>query len=108
MSGRRAGCAAALAVVALAAVDAVAGCGSADSRLANGQALFANDCSACHTLSGRPSPSHQGGDLRALHVGRAAMLQFTAEMPMAIPLTGSQVAEVADYVLSVQRRSAPR
>jgi mono/diheme cytochrome c family protein len=95
-----------LAVVAIGA--ALAGCGTAGGgEPSAGQALFAQDCSSCHSLSGRQAPRRQGGDLVGLHVGREAMLQFVREMPVSHRLSPAEVRAVAGYVLAVEhsRRS---
>jgi mono/diheme cytochrome c family protein len=94
--------------IGLAAVTLAAGlgaCGSNGSPRSAGQALFAQDCSVCHTLSGQQSPSRQGGDLLALHVGREAMLQFVREMPVRHRLRRVQLRIVADYVLTAELRA---
>ena len=89
----------------LAISGALAGCGATGvaSRPA-GKALFAQDCSACHSLSGRASPRQQGGDLLGFHASRAVMTQFAGEMPVRVRLSPSQLQAVADYVLAVERR----
>jgi mono/diheme cytochrome c family protein len=88
-------------ILALAA--GLSGCGSTGAHQSPGRALFAEDCSVCHSLSGAQSPRRQGGDLLALHVSRQAMLQFVGEMPVRRRLAPSQVRTVADYVLTVER-----
>jgi mono/diheme cytochrome c family protein len=82
----------------------LSGCGSTGAPRSPGRALFAEDCSVCHSLSGARSPRLQGGDLLGLHVRRQAMLQFVQEMPVRHRLAPSQVRTVADYVLAVERR----
>ena len=94
--------------IGLAAVTLAAGlgaCGSNGSQRSAGQALFAQDCSVCHSLSGEQSPSRQGGDLLALHVRREAMLQFVAEMPVRHRLGRVQLRTVTDYVLAAELRA---
>jgi mono/diheme cytochrome c family protein len=87
----------------------VTGCGGASrGGRANGKALFASDCSACHSLAAAHAPALQGGGLRDLQVDRAAMLQFVTEMPAPRRLADSQVAAVADYVLAVERAARTR
>jgi mono/diheme cytochrome c family protein len=87
-----------------AAIVGLAGCGgSGRGRTPNGQEIFAQDCSACHSLSGRYAPRRQGGDLRDLRVPRAAMLQFVDEMPVPARLTTAEARAVTDYVLEVER-----
>ncbi len=58
----------------------------------------------CHSLTGRQSPRLQGGDLLALHMSRAAMLEFVREMPVRHPLASAQQRTVADYVQAVEAR----
>ena len=89
----------------LAISGALTGCGEASvaSRPA-GKALFVEDCSACHSLSGRASPGQQGGDLLGFHASRAVMTQFAGEMPVRHPLSQAQLRAVAGYVLAVERR----
>jgi mono/diheme cytochrome c family protein len=92
-----------LAALAIAAV--AAGCGSGGgSQHAGGAALFAADCGMCHSLNGQQSPRRQGGDLLALHMTRAQMLDFVREMPVHHRLTSAEVATVADYVRAVEAR----
>ena len=43
-----------------------------------------------------------GGDLLALHMTRAEMLEFVREMPVPHRLTSAEVATVADYVRAVE------
>jgi len=91
----------------LGAVLAV-GCGTTDrAESSAGQGLFAQDCSVCHSLSGRQSPQRQGGDLLMLHMGREAMHQFVQEMPVRHRLSPAQLRDVAGYVLAVERSGRP-
>lgn len=84
---------------------AIGGCGATrGAHRSGGQALFAEDCAVCHSLSGRQSPRRQGGDLLGLHVGREAMLQFVREMPVRHGLSRAEMGAVAGYVLAVERR----
>jgi len=92
----------ALAALAIAAV--AAGCGSGGSQHTSGASLFAEDCGACHSLTGRQSPRRQGGDLLALHMSRTEMLEFVREMPVPHRLSSAQLQAVADYVRSVESR----
>lgn len=93
-------------LAAMAVAVAAAGCGSgaSDSR-SDGATLFSRDCEMCHSLTGRPSPRQQGGDLLGLHMSRAAMLQFVREMPVPHRMSSAELATVADYVRSVEGRS---
>ena len=58
----------------------------------------------CHSLNGRQVPRRQGGDLLALHMTRAEMLEFVREMPVPRRLSSAQVGTVADYVRAVEAR----
>jgi mono/diheme cytochrome c family protein len=78
----------------------LAGCGASGP---SGKALFAEDCSSCHSLSGVQSPRRQGGDLLGAHFSSAVMLQFTRVMPTRRRLTPVELRTVAEYVVSVQR-----
>jgi len=97
----------ALAVAAVAAVAVVAaGCGSGGSaRRSEGASLFTEDCVMCHSLTGRQSPRQQGGDLLAVHMTRAEMLEFVREMPVPHRLNPAQQALVADYVRAIEARA---
>jgi mono/diheme cytochrome c family protein len=77
-------------------------CGGGSSRPPDGRAIFASDCSACHSLIGNESLHRQGGDLVGYRIGRPALVQLTSEMPVARPLSRAEVAAVVDYVLAVQ------
>lgn len=90
---------------ALALAVGVGGCGSNGPSRSAGQALFAQDCSVCHSLSGKQSPRRQGGDLLALHIGREEMLQFVREMPVRRRLGPVQLQTVSDYVLAAEQRN---
>jgi mono/diheme cytochrome c family protein len=84
----------------------LAGCGSAASRRSpTGQELFRRDCSVCHSLSGHSTPRQQGGDLLGVHLRRAVLTQFTAEMPVRRPLSAVELRAVVDYVATVQRQA---
>lgn len=93
-----------LAALVAAAGLATVACGSSGTSARPDGQLFAQACGGCHTLSGRGSPSHQGGDLLHLHLARPVMLQFAAEMPVRHPLSDHQLAAVTDYILAVQRQ----
>jgi len=89
--------------LAIAAV--AAGCGArGGSQHATGSSLFVEDCGMCHSLTGRQSPRGQGGDLLALHMTRAEMLEFVREMPVPHRLDPAQLQTVADYVRAVEAR----
>jgi mono/diheme cytochrome c family protein len=90
----------------LAIAGTVAGCGATGAgRQPAGKALFAQDCSACHSLSGRESPRRQGGDLLGARLSPEVMLQFAREMPVRRPLSSVELRAVAGYVVWVERRA---
>jgi len=97
----------ALAALAIAAAAAVAaGCGSGgSSRRSEVASLFTKDCGMCHSLTGRQSPRQQGGDLLAVHMTRAEMLEFVREMPVPHRLSSAQQETVADYVRAIEARA---
>ena len=85
---------------------APAACGAAHrSASTDGRVLFRQDCGACHTISGVNTPSHQGGDLLAVHLRRSLLVQFAREMPARRRLGARELGAIADYILAVQRRS---
>jgi mono/diheme cytochrome c family protein len=92
------------AFAALAASVALLGCGStSEPRSASGKALFAEDCSACHSLIGNESLRRQGGDLRGYPFSRRDLLEFAREMPVRRPLDPVQLAAIVDYVSDKER-----
>jgi mono/diheme cytochrome c family protein len=75
------------------------GCGGTSRpRPASGKALFAEDCSACHSLIGNESLHRQGGDLLGYRFSRRDLLEFTREMPVRHPLNPAQLAAIVGYV----------
>lgn len=92
------------AIAALAASSMLlVGCGG--SSVPSGKALFAQDCSACHSLTGVESPKRQGGDLLHADFSRTVMIQFAREMPVRTSLSSAELRRVADYVVSVERHA---
>jgi mono/diheme cytochrome c family protein len=91
----------------LAAVLILGGCGGSGAAPAtrDGKALFARNCSVCHSLTGVESPKRQGGDLLHGRFTREVMLQFTREMPLRHRLSQAELRTVADYVVAVERAS---
>lgn len=88
----------------LAACAVLVACGSSGrARAPAPAALFREACGSCHSLDGRTSPTHQGGDLLAYRFGRAALLQFAREMPVRRRLDAGQLASVVDYVARAER-----
>ena len=97
-------------LVATSVAVAVAGCGGggSSSQTREAAAVFARNCSACHSLIGNESRHRQGGDLVGYRLSRRELLEFTREMPTRRPLTSSQLERVVDYVLAFQRRGRAR
>ncbi len=92
-------------LLAICGALSLGGCGgSGTARHSSGRALFAEDCSGCHSLSGIESPKRQGGDLLGVHLSPAITLQFTREMPVPRRLNQAELTAVADYVVAVERR----
>jgi hypothetical protein len=60
--------------------------------------LFAEDCSACHSLIGNESLHREGGDLLGYRFSRRDLLEFTREMPVRHPLGPVQLTAIVDYV----------
>jgi mono/diheme cytochrome c family protein len=88
------------AVLAVSLVLVVAGCGRASSSI-RGHEVFGRACSRCHTLTGRDTGA-RGGDLAVLHLGTAAVVSFTSQMP--VRLSDADVRAVSAYVVSRERR----
>jgi len=106
--------------VALAALtlSGLAGCGSArraDStsgspaaQLADGRRVFAENCSACHSLSSRPAPELNGGGLLAYRLSPAEVASFVRVMPLRRALSRDQTAAVSAYVAQVEAAASRR
>jgi hypothetical protein len=60
--------------------------------------LFAEDCSACHSLIGNESLHRQGGDLLGYRFSRRDLLEFAREMPVRHPLSPARLAAIVGYV----------
>ena len=95
------------ALSALAVFLALGACGGSGAAPAHrdGKALFAQNCSLCHSLTGVESPKRQGGDLLHGRFSRQVMLQFAREMPVRHRLSEAELRTVADYVVAVERAS---
>lgn len=93
--------------MAVAASVALLGCGGASRPPASGRALFAEDCSACHSLIGNESLHRQGGDLLGYRFSHRDLLEFAREMPVPRPLDPVQLTAIVDY-MSAKERSAGR
>ena len=87
-----------------------AGCGGHARHADTGRSIYEQDCSGCHTLSGRERGSI-GGDLVNANLGVADVASFAMEMPTPRRLTKTQADAVARYVDAVaatlRRRGAP-
>lgn len=93
------------ALSALACAAVLAGCGAAPRASSlDGRALFASECSVCHSLIGNESLRKVGGDLLGYRFTREELLSFTREMPVRHHLSAAQLDAVVGYVLAVQRR----
>jgi mono/diheme cytochrome c family protein len=70
-----------------------------------GLGLFVEHCQLCHSMTGHPSPTQQGGDLSTLRTSRRELTQLTVEMPVIHGrLNAAQVRAVVNYMISVERR----
>ena len=88
-------------LVALSAT--LAGCGGQSSPAPSGAAVFAHNCSGCHSLIGNESLHRQGGDLVRYRFSRADLLEFAREMPLRKPLSARELTAVVDYILLAER-----
>ena len=88
--------------MALWASVAIAACSSASRRPISGEAVFAQACSACHSLIGNDSLRRQGGDLVHYRMSAPQLLQFAREMPARRPLSPRELAAVVAYVHAAQ------
>ena len=104
-------------VAVLAAAGLPAGCGGSHGSRSpttpgepvSGRALFAEHCSACHSLDGHDNPRLQGGDLLGFHATRREVVQFVREMPVLHrPLTSAELQAVVDYVTAAERAAGGR
>lgn len=88
-------------------VVALAGCGSSapGTPARQSDAVFAQDCGACHSLVGNESEHKQGGDLLGYQMSREALLEFAREMPVRHALTEAQLAAVVAYIEAAERRA---
>ena len=87
---------------------ALTGCGASAQHAASGSALFAEDCSKCHSLIGNESRRRQGGDLLDHWFSRQDLLEFAREMPVRRPLSPAQLAAIVDYVFGRERSASGR
>lgn len=82
--------------------------GTSHPSPASGKILFAEDCSACHSLIGNESLRRQGGDLLGYRFSRRDLLEFAREMPVRRPLSPAQLATIVDYVFGRERSAGGR
>jgi hypothetical protein len=88
----------------LSASLALIGCGSTGRpRPASGKALFAEDCSACHSMIGNESLHREGGDLLGYRLRRTSLLEFAREMPVRHRLSAGQLGAVVGFVFARER-----
>jgi mono/diheme cytochrome c family protein len=73
----------------------------------SGAAIFAQECSVCHSLIGNESLHRPGGDLIGYRLTRQQLTQQTRQMPVKRPLTAAQLAAVVQYVWTVQHHGRP-
>ena len=106
-AARRAASVAALAVL-------LSGCGGSrhaspnPARLAEysaGARIFKSACAVCHTLTGHDTRS-DGGDLGLLHGTVAEVESFARIMPVHPRLTPADVANIATYIVGIERELA--
>jgi cytochrome c len=91
---------------AMAAAVAPAGCGgSAAPRPVSGAAVFARECSYCHSLIGNESLHRPGGDLLGYTLSRQQLLLQTRQMPVRHPLDAAELNAVVDYVRALEQRA---
>ena len=83
---------------------AVAACSSHHSarKPVSGAAVFAAQCSGCHSLIGNESLRRQGGDLVHFRMTASQLLQFAREMPTRRVLSNLELAAVVAYVHAAQ------
>ncbi|MBV9196903.1 MAG: cytochrome c [Solirubrobacterales bacterium] len=90
--------------IAAGAGGAIAACGSgAPARPVSGAEVFAQQCSACHSLIGNESLHRPGGDLVGYRMTRTELIEFTREMPVKRSLSRAELAAVVAYVQAAQR-----
>jgi len=84
----------------------VAGCGAGRATpAASGRTVFAQECAACHSLTGVDNPRRQGGDLLAFHSSRAQLTELAGEMPVRHALDGAALRSVVSFIMAAERRS---
>jgi len=68
--------------------------------------VFAQECSACHSLVGNESQHKLAGDLAGVPFSRTVLLQFASEMPAPRRLSAAQLRAVVEFV-GVRNTAAP-
>lgn len=66
--------------------------------------MFARSCQVCHSLVGNDSERKQGGDLVGYRISRAALTQFTREMPVKRRLDAAELRAVVSFVRAAEQR----
>jgi mono/diheme cytochrome c family protein len=98
-----------IAAMLLAASAAASGCANASRPTApDGAAMFASECSSCHSLIGNESKHTPGGDLLGYSYSRSFLIELVSQMPTPRPLSAAQLRAVVNYVLRAQAHSAHR
>jgi mono/diheme cytochrome c family protein len=98
-----------IALIGVAASLVVNGCAAAPRRAtANGAAVFADNCSSCHSLIGNESEHKPGGDLVGYAFSRSVLFQYASEMPTPHRLTRAELQAVVDYVRRAEEGVARR
>jgi mono/diheme cytochrome c family protein len=92
-------------LLAAAASVVLAGCGAGPgAQSLAGRAVFAQDCAACHSLTGTESPRLQGGDLLSFRSSRTQLTELAGEMPVRHALNRSELRSVVSFVMSAEDR----
>ncbi len=101
------------ATLAAAFASSLAACGAGGSQpgpsAISGPAVFARECSVCHTLgvdSGGREPV--GGSLRGYGLSAAQVERLTRVMPVAHPLSDAELRAVSSYVAAVEHGAPPK
>jgi mono/diheme cytochrome c family protein len=99
----------AIALIGMAAFLVLTGCAGAPRRATpNGAAVFADNCSSCHSLIGSESEHKTGGDLVGYSFSRSVLFQYASEMPTPHRLTRAELQAVVDYVRRAEGGAARR
>lgn len=75
----------------------------------SGPAVFARDCSACHTLGAETGGQEPvGGSLRGYGLSAAQVERLTRVMPVAHPLSAADLRAVSAYIVAVEHGASPK